>query len=74
MWSSYSTAPQIIPASTLFYAIPISGSPYDISVVPGAAAYPFSDAFGEGVRNASAGVPAFFVIQAKVSACGSRWH
>lgn len=67
MWSSYSTAPEIIPASALFYTTPISGSPYDISVVPGAAAYPYSDAFGEGVGQATAGVPASFVIQAKAS-------
>lgn len=66
MWSSYSTPPMIIPASALFYATPISGSPYDISVVPGAATYPYSEAFGEGLVNASAGVPASFVIQTKV--------
>lgn len=66
MWSSYSTAPAVIPASALFYTAPISGSPYNISVVPGAAAYPFTEAFGEGVTNASAGVFASFVIQAKV--------
>ncbi|CAM9800578.1 unnamed protein product [Ectocarpus sp. 6 AP-2014] len=65
MWSSYSTAPAVIPASALFYTTPISGSPYNISVVPGAAAYPFTEAFGEGVTNASAGVFASFVIQAK---------
>lgn len=66
MWSSYSTAPAAIPSSALFYATPISGSPYDISVVPGAASYPYSEAFGEGVAHASAGVPSSFVIQAKV--------
>lgn len=66
MWSSYSTAPAVIPASALFYSTPISGSPYNISVVPGAAAYPYTEAYGEGVTNASAGVFASFVIQAKV--------
>lgn len=66
MWSSFSTAPAVIPASALFYATPISGSPYNVSIVPGAAAYPYTEAFGEGVANASAGVPATFVIQAKV--------
>lgn len=65
MWSSYSTAPAVIPESALFYTTPISGSPYNISVVPGAAAYPFTEAFGEGVVNASAGVLASFTIQAK---------
>ncbi|CAM9356761.1 unnamed protein product, partial [Laminaria digitata] len=39
MWSSFSTAPAVIPASALFYATPISGSPYNVSIVPGAAAY-----------------------------------
>lgn len=68
-WSSYSTAPSVIPASALFYTTPISGSPYNISVVPGAAAYPYTDAYGEGVKNASAGVSASFVIQAKVGLC-----
>ena len=66
MWSSFSTAPAVIPASALFYATPISGSPYNVSIVPGAAAYPYTEAFGEGVEKASAGVPATFVIQAKV--------
>lgn len=66
-WSSYSTAPSVIPASALFYTTPISGSPYNISVVPGAAAYPYTEAYGEGVVNASAGVSASFVIQAKAS-------
>lgn len=72
MWSSYSTAPEVVPASSLFYATPISGSPYNISVVPGAAAYPYTEAYGSGVANAAAGVPAFFVIQAKV--CTIRIH
>lgn len=66
-WSSYSTAPAVIPASALFYATPISGSPYNVSVVPGAAAYPYTDAYGDGVATAAAGVPASFVIQAKVN-------
>lgn len=66
MWSSFSTAPAVVPASALFYATPISGSPYNVSIVPGAAAYPYTEAFGEGVAKASAGVPASFVIQAKV--------
>lgn len=66
MWSSYSTAPAAIPSSALFYTTPISGSPFNISVVPGAAAYPFTEAYGEGVVNASAGVFASFTIQAKV--------
>lgn len=71
MWSSYSTAPSVIPASALFYATPISGSPYNVSVVPGAAAYPYTDAYGEGVAKAAAGVPVSFVIQAKVTALTS---
>lgn len=66
MWSSFSTAPAVVPASALFYATHISGSPYNVSIVPGAAAYPYTEAFGEGVAKASAGVPASFVIQAKV--------
>lgn len=73
MWSSYSTAPSIIPASALFYATPISGSPYSISVVPGAAAYPYTEAYGEGVASAAAGVPVSFVIQAKVNALSSSF-
>lgn len=68
MWSSYSIAPSVIPESALFYTTPISGSPFKISVVPGAAAYPYTEAYGEGVVNASAGVFASFTIQAKVCA------
>ena len=70
-WSSYSTAPAVVPTSALFYTTPISGSPYNISVVPGAAAYPYTEAYGEGVVNASAGVSASFVIQAKVDFCNN---
>ncbi len=66
MWSSYSTAPAVVPTSNLFYTTPISGSPYNVTVVPGAAAYPYTEAYGEGVVNASAGVSASFVIQARV--------
>lgn len=66
MWSSYSTAPAVIPESALFYTTPISGSPFNISVVPGAAAYPYTEAYGEGVASASAGVFASFTIQTKV--------
>lgn len=66
MWSSYSIAPAVVPESALFYTTPISGSPFNISVVPGAAAYPYTDAYGEGLVNASAGVSASFTIQAKV--------
>ncbi|CAM9348575.1 unnamed protein product, partial [Discosporangium mesarthrocarpum] len=65
MWSSYSTAPEIIPAGSLYHSNSIAGSPYDIDVVPGAASYPFTDASGEGLRAADAGVPASFIIQAK---------
>lgn len=66
MWSSYSTAPAVIPASALFYATPISGSPFNVDVVPGAASYPYTEAHGDGVTTAAAGVPASFIIQAKV--------
>jgi PA14 domain/Filamin/ABP280 repeat len=67
MWSSYSTPPQVIPASALYYALPISGSPWPIDVAPGGATYPWTDATGSGLANATAGQPAEFVIQARDS-------
>ncbi|KAG5186906.1 hypothetical protein JKP88DRAFT_156261, partial [Tribonema minus] len=64
-WSSYSTPPQVIPSSALFYALPVVGSPWAVDVVPGALTYPWTDATGNGLTHATAGEPAEFIIQAK---------
>lgn len=66
-YSSSSITKQTIPPSVLFYAMPIVGSPYSVMVVPGAADYPFTIAFGEGTSNATAGQTAQFFIQTKDS-------
>ena len=34
MWKSDTVAPSLIPASSLFYATPISGSPFNTTVDP----------------------------------------
>ena len=54
---------QVIPASQLFYATDIVGSPFPTTVVPGAADYPYTTAFGPGLANATAGQVASFFIQ-----------
>lgn len=65
MWSSASVRKQIIPSSALFHSTDIKGSPYTTTVVPGAADFPFTDAFGDGLTNAIAGNIATFFIQTK---------
>ena len=64
-WSSASVRKQVIPSSSLFYAIDIVGSPFPTRVVPGAADYPYSDAYGDGLTSAIAGNIATFFIQTK---------
>ncbi|CAM9130727.1 unnamed protein product, partial [Phaeothamnion confervicola] len=65
LWSSYSLRPEAIPPDHLFSSQPIAGSPFDIEVAPGAAAYPYTDAYGAGLSAAVAGEPVAFLIQAK---------
>jgi uncharacterized protein YpmB len=64
-WSSASVRKQIIPSTYLFYATDIVGSPFSTTIVPGAADYPYTDAFGDGLLNATAGSIATFYIQTK---------
>jgi hypothetical protein len=45
----------------------IEASPFETYIVPGAADYPYTDAYGAGLNDATAGKPAFFYIQAKDS-------
>ena len=66
-YSSSSITKQIVPSSALFYAMQIVGSPYNLLVVPGAADYPFTVAFGRGLSRATAGQTAQFFIQTKDS-------
>ena len=64
-YSSASVRKQVIPASQLFYATDIVGSPFTTTIVPGAADYPYTNAFGSGLANATAGMIATFFVQTK---------
>jgi len=64
-WSSYSIKKQVIPPQNLFFSQHIVGSPFDITVIPGAADYPYTTATGLGLTTAVAGLPASFDIQTK---------
>lgn len=64
-WSSSSMNKVIIPSSSLFYSTDIVGSPYTTLVVPGAADYPYTNAFGSGLSSATAGSIGVFYIQTK---------
>ena len=66
-YSSSSITKQVVPSTALFYAMQIVGSPYNVLVVPGAADYPFTVAFGSGLSRAVAGQAAVFFIQTKDS-------
>lgn len=66
-YSSSTLKKQKIPSSALFYAMPIVDSPFEVTVIPGAADYPYTIAFGAGLYNATAGVTAHFFVQTKDS-------
>ena len=55
----------MIPSSQLFYATDIVGSPFATTIVPGAADYPYTNAFGQGLANATAGMIAPFFVHTK---------
>merc|ERR1711871_1689662 len=73
-YSSMTLKKQTIPSSKLFYVEPIIGSPFDTAVVPGAAEYPYTDAYGDGLANAISGTPAQFFIQTKDSRGNNLTH
>ncbi|KAF4031960.1 Fibronectin type III domain [Phytophthora infestans] len=64
-WSSSFLPIAPIPTSALFHGEHIAGSPYPITVTPGATDFPYTTAFGSGLTMATAGVTAQFIIQAK---------
>ena len=64
-WSSLSVRRATVPSEALYHATHIATSPHAVTVVPGAADYPFSTATGQGLSKATAGLPASFVITAK---------
>merc|ERR1711871_413380 len=65
MYSSISVRKQVVPKSALYYIMPIVGSPFTTNVVPGAADYPYTTAFGPGLEGAITGTPTYFYIQTK---------
>ncbi len=67
LWYSRSVAPSIIPSEALWYTSPIVGSPWLVNIIPGATSFPWTDAKGDGLEFAVAGIPAEFIIQAKDS-------
>ena len=64
-WSSNSIVRQIIPSSVFYRAEHIVGSPHQIVVVPGAADYPYTTAYGAGLETLFAGIDAIFTIQSR---------
>ena len=66
-YSSPTIKKQIIPSSIFFHTTDISGSPFVTSVVPGAAEYPYTDAYGDALGLAITGTPSSFFIQTKDS-------
>ena len=66
-YSSSSILKQIVPPSLFYTSFPISGSPYSTQVLPGTAAYPFTDAYGVGLSSAITGKLASFFVQTKDS-------
>lgn len=55
MYSSASVRKQIIPSSAFFSTQDVVGSPFVTTVVPGAADYPYTTAFGAGLAAAVTG-------------------
>jgi hypothetical protein len=64
-YSSASIPKQVIPSNVLYSTRDIVGSPFETSVIPGGADYPFTTAFGDGLFTAAAGHPSQFFIQTK---------
>ena len=64
-WSSNSISRQVIPSSAFYRAEHIVGSPHEIIVVPGAADYPYTTAYGQGLETPVAGIDAVFTIQSR---------
>ncbi|RYY38868.1 hypothetical protein EON62_00145, partial [archaeon] len=64
-WMSDAMQRRPVPADVLYAAAHIVGSPFPITVSPGAADYPYTTAFGEGLNTSYAGLPATFIIQAR---------
>jgi hypothetical protein len=64
-YSSSFIRKQVIPPSAYYNGIDIVGSPFLTTIVPGAADYPYTTAYGIGLTNATAGRPASFYIQTK---------
>ncbi|KAF1314868.1 Projectin/twitchin, partial [Globisporangium splendens] len=64
-WSSSYLPLQPIPKSALYHGDHILGSPFAIAVTPGATDFPHTTAFGDGLKTATAGIVAQFIIQAK---------
>jgi len=60
--SSASLPKQVVPPTALHYATHVQGSPYLVNIVPGAADFPFTTAFGQGILEAAAGVESAFFI------------
>ncbi|CAM6003542.1 unnamed protein product, partial [Sphagnum balticum] len=54
---------QIAPSSLLYSGQQIVGSPYNTQVIVGAADYPYTTAYGDGLVSATSGFPAIFYIQ-----------
>uniref|UniRef100_K3WF50 Titin n=1 Tax=Globisporangium ultimum (strain ATCC 200006 / CBS 805.95 / DAOM BR144) TaxID=431595 RepID=K3WF50_GLOUD len=64
-WSSSYLPLQPIPKSALYHGDHILGSPFAITVTPGATDFPHTTAFGQGLKTATAGIMAQLTIQAK---------
>jgi hypothetical protein len=64
-WASMTQFRAPVPSSAFYYATHVSGSPYALTVLPGASDYPFTSAEGPGLSAAVAGEPAYFTIQAR---------
>jgi len=64
-YSSLSVKKQIFPSKNLYYSLDVIGSPFTTNVIPGAADYPYTIAYGKGLSSAITGTPAWFYIQSK---------
>jgi len=64
-WQSLSIFRQVIPSSSFYYATQVSGSPYALTIMPGASDYPFTSAEGDGLSHSIAGEIAHFIIQTR---------
>jgi hypothetical protein len=65
-WSATEVPKQTVPADRLYVATHLAGSPFQLNVVPGAADYPYSTAYGPGLVSETpvVGESAKFTIQA----------